>query len=95
MDEKQLYCFLTERETHIWSYKNGRIGACVHISYADLEKFIEIVKPEYEHYPQAELQEYSFCVDLVDLLGDEIKEYKDCFDKEAWERAWRGAFKWI
>lgn len=89
MDENKLYRFLAERETNIWSYKSGCIGACVHISYADLEEFIEIVKPEYEHYPQAELQEYSFCVDLVDLLDDELESYKDCFDKEAWERAWR------
>ena len=90
MDENKLYRFLAERETNIWSYKSGRIGACVHIEYADLEKFIEIVKPEYGRYPQAELQEYSFCVDLVDLLDDELESYKDCFDKEAWERAMLG-----
>ena len=31
MDENKLYRFLAERETNIWSYKSGCIGACVFV----------------------------------------------------------------
>lgn len=92
MDEKKLYHFFKTHETGIRK-KNGEVEAWVHIYFYEVEEFADIIGENVlcEGYVKATIMSNTIAVELIDsvLWNGEIEEYKDCFDKDDWERAWR------
>ena len=86
--DKQLFDFLSNHETGVEFDKNEReLKGWVHVPYLELDDFLKIVKPQYESYPMAELQEYSACVTLNNICDFDIYEYLCCFAPDSWEDA--------
>jgi hypothetical protein len=94
MNDKALYHFLMTHETGINFHPvKHEIKSWVHVPYSDLEDFLKIIQPQYEHYPMAELQEFSACV-MLDLIFDDdgeedIGEYQACFANDDFQSAFK------
>ena len=96
MKAKKLYHFLMEHETGIEKRKNGTVEAWVHVLFCELDELVEIIEMEdyYEGGITATLGfsgKNGICVTLTDIceFEEEIEDFKDCFNKQDWENAFR------
>ena len=90
MDEKKLYHFLKTHENGIAKI-NGKVEAWAHVEFDEIEALADIVHDDVvcEGYVKATIMQDNIAVDLIDsvLFCNEIKDYKNCFNKEDCERA--------
>jgi hypothetical protein len=87
MDYK-LFDFLINHETGVEFDKNEReLKGLVHVPYSELDDFLEIIKPQYESYPMAELQGNSACIILDNIYDFDIYEYLCCFNADDFKDA--------
>ena len=89
MDTKKLYHFLMENECHLFR-ANGKIKAWVCVNFRDLDDFIEILGVNFFDESGLEVTMFHDYLavtidDLIDGYGEELNEYKECFDKSEWE----------
>lgn len=92
MNEKKLYHYLKTHETAIVK-ENSKIKAWVHVPHDEVREFAEIVGADVlcEGGVKAALMPDTLAVDLINwiLCDGEIVTYKDCFDAEEWEKAFK------
>lgn len=90
---EKLRDFIREHATYIGKNENGEIEAYLYVGYLFLEEFIKIAQPSKKNYPKAYLQENAIAIDLINLLGNEFKAYKECFNEKDYKKAFGGGEK--
>jgi hypothetical protein len=84
----ELYDFLKENETGLYSDKNG-VRGYVHIYFIDLDKFVEIVGtgPFDEGGLEVQMFTNTICIEINEIIegyGQTLLDYKNCFSESDW-----------
>ena len=89
-----LYNILSERECEIYRYEDGVLQACVNLYFFDLDNFSKYLKSvgylDDRYSNNIVLRYDSVCfielAELIEYIGDDIKDYKDLFDEYDFDR---------
>ncbi|CCC85717.1 hypothetical protein PPM_2780 [Paenibacillus polymyxa M1] len=89
-----LYDLLRERETGLYTQnfeKNQTVFAYVHLDYSDVAGFVDLMGYDFlcEGGYDAKICPTSVCIEINDVIGyfgNELSDYKNCFDEDDWER---------